>query len=71
MLILMKLVFILYKLYQTFLYIGLLLIIKYFQKKIMLFKILDIILKLLHVLFIKVILNFLNKLLHKIKIILN
>lgn len=67
----MKLVFILYKLYQTFLYIGLLLIIKYFQKKIMLFKILDIILKLLHVLFIKVILNFLNKLLHKIKIILN
>lgn len=57
----MKLVFILYKLYQTFLYIGLLLIIKYFQKKIMLFKILDIILKLLLVLFIKVILNFLNK----------
>lgn len=62
MLILMKLVFILYKLYQTFLYIGLLLIIKYFQKIIMLFKILDIILKLLLVLFIKVILNFLNKL---------
>lgn len=57
----MKLVFTLYKLYQTFLYIGLLLITKYFQKKIMLFKILDIILKLLHVLFIKVILNFLNK----------
>lgn len=67
----MKLVFILYKLYQTFLYIGLLLIIKYFQKIIMLFKILDIILKLLLVLFIKVILNFLNRLLHKIKIILN